>query len=146
MTTKTISTTIGVCYSLTLLIGGALLSGGGHSLLFMLLAVAPLGAGIFIWPLIASRLPSLTAGRSTYFVMVLLALHYGGIAFYFARPSEGDIRIISHFTDYMFSKELNSYSLTAYVMILVYAIGQFIIWAYIIKAAKKKRTVNGKIQ
>jgi len=142
MNAKTIAIAFGVVYSLALLISAVYLSGGGHIFLFIQLSASPLGAGLIFWPVIAARLPNLSEGRNRQIVITLLSFHYIGIAFYLLKPNEYEIQFLSHFADNMFPSVLSWVNWLAFVFLLVYSIGQFTIWAYIITAGNKKKPIE----
>jgi hypothetical protein len=128
-----VAASIGLLYSIILLLGGIALSGGGHYYLFLLLAASPYGFGFLFWPVIAALLLNVARGRNRLWILAMLCCHYIGIAVYCLTPNEWDHRFISHLAAYVFPADLNWVNWTCYAMGVVYAVGHVVIWTFVLR-------------
>lgn len=81
---------VGFVYGLALTFRGALMSGGGHFNLPVVLFISPLWLGLLFWPLWGFMSVGFDSRRSKVLFLCTTAAHYAGILFHLLDPHNND--------------------------------------------------------
>jgi hypothetical protein len=110
-------------YSVVLTFWGIVASGGGHFNLPVMLAVAPLGAGFFFWPVWAFLSVNFSSLLSRCLFLCLIVAHYLGLIFHVLNPDNSDM--------HWFWIAMSAKSFIFYLALSVglYLVGQIYLWS-----------------
>ena len=113
---------IGFLYGTVLAVLGFASSGGGHSNVIYVLAIAPYGAGFILWPILGMLTFDLSSSWSRILFLLLMAIHYIACLLYFCQNWESEIYWFDVATEFAGIVALFILSL------LVYVLGQLFLW------------------
>lgn len=108
----------GFVYGAVLTLLGFAASGGGHSDLMLMLAIAPAGAGILFWPIFCFTIYDLRSAWSRRIFLLLMAFHYGAFLLYLYQNWESEIHWLP----------IASSSALFWLGLIFYIMGQLLLW------------------
>jgi len=109
---------MGLLYGVVLAVLGFAVSGGGHSNLILMLALAPYGAGILLWPIFGVTVSDLRSAWSRRIFLLLMLFHYSAFLLYLYQNWESEIHWLPI---------ASSYALFV-LALLLYVLGQLFLW------------------
>lgn len=113
----------GLLYGVVLAAVGMLSSGGGHSNLLTMLALAPYGFGFLIWPALGIILVDLASTISKMFLLLFVLIHYGGFILYVYQNWEDELNWLSTAINYP------SFVVPSVLGAALYISGQVFLWS-----------------
>lgn len=133
MERRIIFAAVGFAYGLALAFWGAMISGGGHFNLPIVLFISPIWLGLLLWPLwgfLSVRFDSILS--KALFVCTMVA-HYVGILFYVFDPDNSDA--------YWFRIGMNdpSFILFPASAVALYLAGQLFLWIRFLRDSFSQR-------
>ncbi len=113
---------VGLAYGIALAFWGALISGGGHFNLPIVLFISPIWLGLLLWPLWGFLSVSFDSLLSKALFLCTMTAHHVGILFYILNPDNSD--------GYWFRIGMNdpTFILFPASAIAVYLAGQLFLW------------------
>lgn len=108
----------GFVYGAVLTLLGFAASGGGHSDLMLMLAIAPAGAGILLWPIFGFTIYDLRSAWSRRIFLLLMVFHYGAFLLYLYQNWESEIYWLP----------IASSSALFWLGLIFYVMGQLLLW------------------
>jgi hypothetical protein len=119
---------LGFIYGIALVALGLASSGGGHSNLNLMLAIAPYGAGLFFWPILGVLVSDMRSSWARRIFLVLMAIHYGAFIIYLCQNWESELYWLDIATEFPWIVVLSISSF------MLYLLGQLFLWSAFLKA------------
>ena len=114
---------MGLAYGVALTTLGIVSSGGGHSNLILMLAVAPYGTGLLVWPMLGFTTGDLRTPWSRRIFLLLTAFHYVGYLTYVVQNWESEVHWLTTAISY------DSFVITSLFGLMFYVVGQVFLWS-----------------